>query len=367
MSGGGVAVNKNFGPYHSSTLPFDGETLYIGDDGRFVRRMREGVTATLAGSIERGFADGAPARFEGPLGLHADGEAVMVADFGNHRIRRVERGVTTTVAGTGARGGDDGAALEATFDQPAGIERLSDGAWIIVERPRSETMRVRRLYDDAVLTVCEIGPSTPPGPTLPSPGMFMGRRIAQTMHYAGAPWLVRDSREREEDTSTFLEQLDVQEGAVVCDIGCGNGFYALPIATKVGPEGRVIGLDIQPRMLDFLRTRAMEAGIDNVVPHLGTITDPRLEPDSVDLMIAVDVYHEFSHPEQMMAHLHEALRDDGRFVLLEFRAEDRAVPIKPLHKMSKAQMVQEMEAHGFVVDATFDDLPWQHMVTFRKR
>ncbi|MHC4911194.1 MAG: class I SAM-dependent methyltransferase [Planctomycetota bacterium] len=206
------------------------------------------------------------------------------------------------------------------------------------------------------------GISPPPIPD--APGVYMGRTVAQTMHYAGAPWLVRESRDREEDCTTLLEQLAVTPGMSLCDMGCGNGFYTIPLAKLTGPTGRVFAVDIQQPMLDMLSDNAKAAGVSNIEPLLGTYVDPGLAEKSVDLMLLVDVYHEMSHPEQMLAAMRKALKPDGRLVLLEFRAEDPKVPIKPLHKMTKAQILKEYEANGFELVKAYDGLPWQHMMWF---
>jgi hypothetical protein len=78
----------------------------------------------------------------------------------------------------------------------------------------------------------------------------------------------------------------------------------------------------------------------------------------------VDVYHEFSHPEAMLTGMKKALKPGGQVVLVEFRAEDDSVPIKPEHKMSKAQITKEMNANGLKLVREFDGLPWQHMMWF---
>jgi ubiquinone/menaquinone biosynthesis C-methylase UbiE len=197
---------------------------------------------------------------------------------------------------------------------------------------------------------------------------YMGRTIAPTMHYSEAPWLVRESRQREEDWRTMLAQLGVQPGMMVCDMGCGNGFYTLKLAEMVGAEGKVYAVDIQPEMLRLLQARAEEAGLtERIEAILGTVVDPKLPEKSLDVILCVDVYHEFSHPEQMLLQMHKALKTTGRLVLLEFRAEDPEVPIRPLHKMSKAQARKELEANGFELAEQFDNLPWQHMLLFRKQ
>jgi ubiquinone/menaquinone biosynthesis C-methylase UbiE len=198
----------------------------------------------------------------------------------------------------------------------------------------------------------------------PAPPFHMGREIAQTMHYTGAPWLVRESRQREEDCRMMLDALGVQPGQTVCDMGSGNGFYTLELARMVGPEGLVYAVDIQPEMLRMLSRRAAQEGLENIRLILGSPIDPRLPAGEIDLVLCVDVYHEFSHPEAMLARIRESLAGDGKLVLVEFRGEDPAVPIKPLHKMTKAQVRSELEPAGFRVASEFDRLPWQHLLFF---
>src|SRR3954451_11644859 len=195
---------------------------------------------------------------------------------------------------------------------------------------------------------------------------YKGREIAQTMHYLGAPWLTRESREREEDCKTLLAALKVKPGDTVCDMGCGNGFYTLKLAKLVGKDGRVVAVDIQPEMLELLKAAAKAEKITNIEPALGTVTDPKLPAGKVDLMLLVDVYHEFSNPEEMLAAIRKSLKPNGRVALAEFRAEDPKVPIKPLHKMSKAQIMKEFPANGFKLVEEFDKLPWQHLMFFQR-
>jgi cyclopropane fatty-acyl-phospholipid synthase-like methyltransferase len=196
---------------------------------------------------------------------------------------------------------------------------------------------------------------------------YKGREIADAMHYSGAPWLVRESREREEDCTTMLKALNIKPGQTVCDMGCGNGFYTLKLAKLVGDKGQVLAVDIQPEMLSLLNERAKEAKLANIKPILGTTVDPNLPEGKVDLILCVDVYHEFSNPEEMLAAMRKSLKPGGRVALAEFRAEDPKVPIKPLHKMTKEQILKEWPANGFKLVEQFDKLPWQHLLFFEAK
>jgi ubiquinone/menaquinone biosynthesis C-methylase UbiE len=194
-----------------------------------------------------------------------------------------------------------------------------------------------------------------------------GREYARPMSAAGAAWLDRDERQREENTELSLRLIEVQRGSVVADIGAGSGYYSTRLARLVGPEGRVYASDIQQAMLDIIRGRIERERIPNIELVLGTTTDPRLPRAAVDLAIMVDVYHEFSQPQVMLRRIRESLKPGGRLVLLEYRGEDPLVPINPAHKMTVAQARTEVEAEGFTLTTVKEDLPWQHVLVFTVR
>jgi ubiquinone/menaquinone biosynthesis C-methylase UbiE len=193
----------------------------------------------------------------------------------------------------------------------------------------------------------------------------MGREISHVMGHRGAAWLERPSREQEERTDLLIEALSLEPDDVVADVGAGTGYFTFPIAARV-PAGEVLAVDIQPEMLALIEARINDLGVDNVRPVLGAVTDPGLAPGSVDLILIVDAYHEFSHPREMGEAMRAALKPGGRLVLVEYRGEDPAVPIKPLHKMTEAQARREIEAIGFSWEATLGPLPQQHILVFRK-
>ncbi|MBM3735157.1 MAG: methyltransferase domain-containing protein [Acidobacteria bacterium] len=194
-----------------------------------------------------------------------------------------------------------------------------------------------------------------------------GRKIAPVMGVGGADWLVRPERELEENPDLALKLLDIPKGAVVADLGAGVGYYSLKIARIVGSGGKVYATDIQPEMLRLLRKRAEKEGVRNVETVLGGASATNLPDNSIDIILLVDVYHEFSEPQKMLASIAAAMKDNGRLVLLEFREEDPRVPIRPEHKMSQATVTRELEAEGYEMEKSIPGLPWQHILVFRKR
>jgi len=184
------------------------------------------------------------------------------------------------------------------------------------------------------------------------------------MSAAGADWLTRPERIQEEDPDRMLAALDVKKGSVVVDIGAGVGYHVWRLAEIVGPTGKVIGEDIQEEMIRLMKKNIDDRKLRNVELILGTPTDPKLPANSVDLILMVDVYHEFSAPGTMMGHVRNALKPNGRVVLVEFRKEDPNVPIQPLHKMSVQDVRSELEPLGFKFQQSLEFLPWQHIIIF---
>jgi SAM-dependent methyltransferase len=213
-------------------------------------------------------------------------------------------------------------------------------------------------------------PPPPPYTTAPPSAdgigkIFMGREIAKVMGHPGIGWLERTEREREEAPSRAIAMLNLAPDAVIADIGAGSGYYAFRLAGLI-PNGKVIAVDIQQEMLDYLKDEATRRGIGNVVPHLGAIDDIKMDPNTLDAVLMVDAYHEFSHPVEMLQSIRSALKPGGRIYLLEYRGEDSRVPIKPLHKMTVEQAVREFEALGFAFVEIKRGLPWQHLLVFEK-
>jgi len=195
--------------------------------------------------------------------------------------------------------------------------------------------------------------------------VYRGREISHVMGHRGAGWLERPTREQQERTDLLIARLPLEEDAIVADIGAGTGYFSIPIAERV-PRGTVLAVDIQEEMLAIIEERQQNGAPANIETVLGSVTDPNLPRDGVDLILLVDAYHEFSHPFEMGTAMVDALRPGGKLVLIEYRAEDPAVPIRPLHKMSERQAIDEMRAIGLRHLRTEDFLPQQHFMVFEK-
>jgi precorrin-6B methylase 2 len=205
---------------------------------------------------------------------------------------------------------------------------------------------------------------------VPGPGgigkRYMGREIAGVMGWEGAQWLERASRAREERPELLIRELALTPGMTVADIGAGTGYYTWQLAKQVGSGGRVYAVDVQPEMIRMLDSQMEKRGVHNVVSVLGSETTVKLPPARVDLAIMVDVYHELAYPSEILDSIVDALKPGGRVVFVEYRAEDPAVAIKPLHKMSEPQIRREATAHGLKWERSIESLPIQHAIVFRK-
>ena len=194
---------------------------------------------------------------------------------------------------------------------------------------------------------------------------YMGRQIAQVMSHYGIDWLERDEREMEENTSLLLKNLAVKPGMVIADIGAGSGYHSALLSKMVG-SGKVFAVDVEPEMIAYLNERINQEKLSRIVPVLSTEQKLYLPENTIDMMLLVDVYHEFSYPYEMALSMLAALKPGGKLVLVEFRSEDPTVPIKTIHKMSETQAIKEFKAAGFIFDKNIDNLPWQHCMVFTK-
>jgi ubiquinone/menaquinone biosynthesis C-methylase UbiE len=195
---------------------------------------------------------------------------------------------------------------------------------------------------------------------------YLDREIAQVMGPAGIIWLERPEREIEEQPTIVLDALQLKGGETVVDFGAGSGYYTFRLARAVGPRGAVLAVDVEPKMLEFIRQRAVRENLTNVGLLQSTATDPRLPANRIDLLLMVDVYHELEFPYEVMLKVRDSLKPGGRVALVEYRKEDPAVLIKQVHKMSQEQIIKEMAAVGLTHIETIDTLPLQHLAIFRK-
>ncbi len=192
---------------------------------------------------------------------------------------------------------------------------------------------------------------------------YMGREIAHVMGFEGMSWLNRPEREEEENSVKLLKNMDIKPGDTIADIGAGSGYHVFKMAS-LDTDVFVYAVDIQDEMLAVMDYRIENLEIDNVAVVKGSEQSVNLPENSVDKVLMVDVYHEFSYPKEMLSSIKKALRPGGKIYLIEYRAEDANVPIKKVHKMTEKQAVKELEASGFKFKKNISNLPWQHCLVF---
>ena len=195
---------------------------------------------------------------------------------------------------------------------------------------------------------------------------YMDREIAYVMGYEGIGWLERSEREKEENVSKLIQNMGIKPNDTIADIGAGSGYHVFRIA-PIANKGMVYAVDIQTEMLMAIENIKETSKIKNIKTILGSEESVYLPENSVDKILMVDVYHEFSFPIEMITSIKSALKPEGELFLIEYRAEDRNVPIKKIHKMSEKQAVKEMNAAGFKLKKNINNLPWQHCMIFVKK
>ena len=194
---------------------------------------------------------------------------------------------------------------------------------------------------------------------------YLGREIAYVMGYQGINWLERSEREKEENVSRLIKNMGININDIIADVGAGSGYHALKMA-PLAEKGLIYAVDIQPEMLDVIEKKKRSTKILNIETILGSEKSINLPKNSVDKILMIDVYHEFSYPIEMIESIKNALKPEGQLFLIEYRGEDSAVPIKKIHKMTEKQSVLEMEAAGLKLKGNIDNLPWQHCMVFEK-
>jgi len=195
---------------------------------------------------------------------------------------------------------------------------------------------------------------------------YYGREIAQVMGAAGAWWLERDERQQEENTALAIDNMHLSDSETVADIGAGSGYYTFRIASEL-PKGKVYAVDIQDEMIRLLNERRQKDKAANVIVVKGSDSSTNLTPHSIDLAIMVDVYHELEYPHEILQSLRQALTDSGKLLLIEYRGEDTALTIKPLHKTTVAQLNKELGENGFRLIYQGEFLPIQHFLLYNKK
>lgn len=194
---------------------------------------------------------------------------------------------------------------------------------------------------------------------------YCGRQIARIMGWEGAEWLERPERKSEEGLDQLIDRLSLKPGMKVGDIGAGTGRLSVLMLDRVQPNGQVWAVDVQPEMVRYLQSRAAKLGKSQLQVGQSSPTSPNIQAATLDLAVLVDVYHELAYPREFLQNLMKSVKPGGQIVFVEYRANDKTVPIKPLHTMTIEQVKKEAQDIGLIFERADSSLPWQHVVIFR--
>jgi len=171
----------------------------------------------------------------------------------------------------------------------------------------------------------------------------------------GLPLATRrnDVVERERDVwqrpAEILRALDLREGKVIADLGCGSGYFTLKISPSVGPRGHVLAVDVRGLPLLVVRVRAWRRAINNVGVIQGRPDDPGLPAEGVDAALVLNTYHELDDAPAMLAHVRRALRPGGRLVVVDRRPRSAGTPAPGGHELAPSEGDAGLRASGFEI------------------
>lgn len=178
-----------------------------------------------------------------------------------------------------------------------------------------------------------------------------------------AKTLDNPNRDKTQKPEEIIALIEVKPGMTVADIGTGTGYMLPFLSRAVGPQGKVIGEDIQNDFLDRARAKVQANKLTNITLDLGNETDPKLPAGAVDIALCLDVYHHFDYPDKMLANIAHGLKPHGRFVVVDFYKKDRPDHIR----LERDDVRHEIESNGFKFVAMHERTGNnQYMLTFEK-
>ena len=174
----------------------------------------------------------------------------------------------------------------------------------------------------------------------------------------------RDAYQKPHEVMTALK---LKPGEVLADIGAGSGYFTFRLAHHVGDTGRVYAVDVSPDMIVHLNRRIRDLQLKNVVTILAAPDDPLLADGSVDRFLICDTWHHIENHPRYLGLLKKMLKADGQVVMIDFKKAQTPVGPPLEMRIDRDDLVREMEANGFRLDAEHTFLPHQYFLVFKPK
>ena len=174
----------------------------------------------------------------------------------------------------------------------------------------------------------------------------------------------RDAWQKPDD---IVKALDLKPGDSVADIGAGTGYFTRRFAVAVGPQGKALGLDVEPTMVGYMEGDARKRKLDHYEARLVRADNPGLPPESVDIVFFCDTYHHIENRVSYLINLSGALKPGGRIVIVDFHKRPLPIGPPPEHKLSEETVRDEFQRAGYRLIRAHDFLPYQYFLEFTPR
>jgi ubiquinone/menaquinone biosynthesis C-methylase UbiE len=178
----------------------------------------------------------------------------------------------------------------------------------------------------------------------------------------------RPGREVYDQREAIVEQLAIQPGMNIADVGAGTGLFSRLFAKQVGERGKIFAVDISANFVENIQRTAQQAGLHNITGIVSNQRDTKLPAHAIDLVFICDTYHHFEYPQTILASIHKALKDNARLAVIDFVKQPGQSDdwIMTHVRADKQTTIEEIQRAGFKLVAEPTLLHSNYFLVFEK-